>query len=273
MPAVVIPRQDNMNTPLVGHIVGVVDPGFPGARASDFQIWNADDYAQQGIEITGSEFSQILEVQVRPNERVTAMPGTMLYTTSGIQLDADLGGVAQSLLRCCCAGESMFRLHFKNYSQQIERIALTPTFPAKIVPIRMPQNDGMVFNRGAFLGALGKDWSLDLKLVGGMGTMCCGGQGLFLNTLHGNDMVFLQAGGTVVCRTLLPGEKIVVDKHSVLAFDKTVTLEIKGSGGVCVCCCAGQGLFNAVLKGPGRVMLQTMSLGKLRAGLSVPGSH
>ena len=37
--------------------------------------------------------------------------------------------------------------------------------------------DGMVFNRGAFLAALGSDWSVDIKRVRSMGTCFCGGQG------------------------------------------------------------------------------------------------
>lgn len=111
----------------------------------------------------------------------------------------------------------------------------------------MPRYDGMVFNRGAFLAALGSDWSVDIKRVRSVGTCCCGGQGawlqssysesvladrfegwfswpifertfrisslfprrlpvvclgLFMNTLHGSGMVFLQAGGTVMrCRS------------------------------------------------------------------------
>ena len=52
----------------------------------------------------------------------------------------------------------------------------------------MPRYDGMVFNRGAFLAALGSDWSVDIKRVRSVGTCCCGGQGLFMNTLHGSDL-------------------------------------------------------------------------------------
>ncbi len=35
----------------------------------------------------------------------------------------------------------------------------------------------MVFNRGAFMAALGSDWSVDIKRVRSVGTCCCGGQG------------------------------------------------------------------------------------------------
>merc|ERR1712232_343461 len=88
--------------------------------------------------------------------------------------------------------------------------------------------------------------------------------GLFLNTLHGNGMVFLNAGGTVMTKVLAAGEEILIDGHGLLAFERTVQMSIRRTGGLMVCCCGGQGLFNTVLTGPGFVMVHTMSLAKLR---------
>jgi len=239
---------------------------------SGFHIWTPTAPApSSNFEITGSEFSQVLEVAVGPNELITAEPGTMLYMSPGMGLDADMGGCGQGCKRCCCAGESMFRLHLKNTTDRIEKVAVTPRFPAKIVPVDLRQHDGLVFNRGAFLAALGKDWRVDIRRVSTAGVCCFGGQGLFLNTLHGHGMVFLNAGGTVLTKVLAPGEEIIVDKHGVLAFENTVTMGIRSTGGFMVCCCAGQGLFNTVLTGPGFVMVHSMSLGRLRAAVGAPG--
>jgi uncharacterized protein (AIM24 family) len=52
-----------------------------------------------------------------------------------------------------------------NKTASTEKIALTPKFPAMIVPVDMTTHDGMIFSRGAFLGAVGQDWSIDLKMV------------------------------------------------------------------------------------------------------------
>lgn len=235
---------------------------------SGFQVWHASAPQASGqFEIVGSDFSQIIEISVPPGETITAEPGTMLFMSPGMSMDADIGGLGQGLRRCFCAGESMIRLKLINNSQHAGKVALTPTFPAQIVPIDISLHDGMIFNRGAFLGAIGQDWKVRLKMVGDLGTCCCGGQGLFMNTLHGRNMVFLNAGGTVLTKILAEGEEIVVDKHAVLAFAETVKLEIRRTGGCCVCCFAGQGLFNAVLKGPGFVMLHSMALAKLRRAI------
>jgi uncharacterized protein (AIM24 family) len=237
-----------------------------------FQIWSPPAVSNATFEIFGSEFSQVLEVVVGPNEVVTAEPGTMLYMSSGMGLNADMGGCGQGCKRCCCAGESMFRLHLENRSNAMEKIALTPKFPAKIVPVDLRSYDGLVFNRGAFLGAVGKNWRVDIRAVQNAGVCCCAGQGLFLNTLHGDGMVFLNAGGSVLVKQLEPGEEMIIDKHGLLCFERTVTLDIRRTGGCMVCCCAGQGLFNSVLIGPGMVMVHSMSLSKLRAAVgTAPG--
>lgn len=259
------PQQQDMSAPLRAN-------AEDHRLISGFHIWTPEPLPQaSNFEITGSEFSQVLEVAVGPGELVTAEPGTMLYMSSGMALDADIGGVGQGCKRCCCAGESMFRLHLKNEGGQVEKVAVTPSFPAKVVPIDLRSHDGLFFNRGAFLAALGKDWRVDIRQVGSAAICCCGGQGLFLNSLHGNGMVFLNAGGTVLTKVLAPGEEIVVDKHAVLAFEKTVQFGIRRTGGCLVCCCAGQGLFNAVLTGPGFVMVHSMSLARLRSSVKGAG--
>jgi len=273
------PPQQDMNAQLLSQqqaagAAGGFRPIDGDARSlmSGFNIWQPPPRTSGEYEIVGSEFSQVLEIQVQPGEVVTAEPGTMLYTSDGISLGADMGGMGQGLKRLCCAGESMFRLHLEHAgrSNTVEKLALTPSFPAKIVPIDLRQHDGLVFNRGAFLAALGKEWRVDIKMVRGAGTCCFGGQGLFLNTLHGNGMVFLNAGGTVMTKQLAPGEKIVIDRHGLLAFERTVTMSIRQAGNCMVCCCAGQGLFNTELTGPGFVMVHTMSLAKLRAAVGQP---
>jgi len=250
------PTQQDMRAPLADGI----------ELLSGFHIWSAPPTpAQSNYEIVGSDFSQVLEIKLAPQELVTAEPRSMLYMSSGMALDADMGGCEQGCKRCCCAGESMFRLHLKNTTNDMQKVAVTPSFPAKIVPIDLAQHSGLIFNRGAFLAALGQDWRVDIRAVASPGVCCCAGQGLFLNTLHGSGMVFLNAGGTIMMKQLAAGEEIIIDKHALLAFERTVSIGIRRTGGCMVCCCAGQGLFNTVLTGPGFIMVHSMGLSKLRA--------
>ena len=70
-------------------------------------------------------------------------------------------------------------------------------------------------------------------------------------------------------KELGPGEKIVVDTESVVAWSETIELSVKAAGGCCACACGGEGMFNTVLTGPGVVYFQSMSFGRFRKALGV----
>jgi len=235
--------------------------------------WSRKPSPNSTWQITGSDYSQLLEVEIQPNELVTCEPGTMTYMSPDLETEVDMNGCEQGCKRCCCAGESMFRLHFRNETDEVQQVALSPNFPAQIVPVDLGKYDGMIFNRGAFLAALGSDWSVDIKRVKSAGVVCCGGQGLFMNTLHGSGFVFLNAGGTVLTKQLAEGEELIVDQNSVLAFEKSVDLSVRTVGGCMICCFGGMGLMNSVLTGPGFVMVHTMGMAKLRSSLAVQGGN
>ncbi len=45
------------------------------------------------------------------------------------------------------------------------------------------------------------------------------------------------------------------------AGEDSVEFDVRTTGGCCTCCCAGEGLFNTKLTGPGEVFLQSYSHG------------
>jgi uncharacterized protein (AIM24 family) len=78
------------------------------------------------------------------------------------------------------------------------------------------------------------------------------------------EFAFLMAMGTVVKKSLRPGESILVDGDSVLAFESSVTVDVRTVGNIAAICCGGEGIFNTELSGPGTIYLQSMSIDKMR---------
>ena len=66
---------------------------------------------------------------------------------------------------------------------------------------------------------------------------------------------------------LEPGQQIVVDTGNVAGFTPTVSMEIQQVPGLKNKLLGGEGLFNTVLTGPGRVWLQTMPLMNVAAAI------
>lgn len=85
-----------------------------------------------------------------------------------------------------------------------------------------------------------------------------------MQTVENGEYAFLMAMGTVIKKTLRAGESILVDGDSVLAFESSVTVDVRAVGNIAAICCGGEGLFNTELSGPGTIYLQSMSIDKLR---------
>jgi uncharacterized protein (AIM24 family) len=178
------------------------------------------------------------------------------------------GSCSDACLRCCCAQETFFRVKYGNKTGQQLYVGLTPNFPAKVVPINMSEVGGaLTIKNRAFLASLNMVPTFAYRFAGSIGAACCGGQGLILNEVQGDGTVFLNASGTILMRRLQPGERLVSDQSSVVAFSSTCQFDIKRSGGLGMLCCGGEGLFNTVLTGPGTVVLQSMPVEKIALAL------
>ena len=76
-------------------------------------------------------------------------------------------------------------------------------------------------------------------------------------------MVFMHAGGTIKEHVLQPGEVLHVDTGCVVAFEPSVDFDIQQAGNIKTALFGGEGLFFAVLRGPGKVWLQSLPFSRL----------
>ena len=99
-----------------------------------------------------------------------------------------------------------------------------------------------------------------------------GGEGFILEKLTGPGTVFIHAGGDFVEFDLGPGEVLQVDTGCIVGFDDGVDYDIQMVGGIKTAIFGGEGLFLATLRGPGKVVIQSMTLEKMRRELA-PSCH
>jgi len=95
-----------------------------------------------------------------------------------------------------------------------------------------------------------------------------GGEGFILEKLTGPGTVFIHGGGDFIEFDLKPGEMLQVDTGCIVAFDESVSYDIQFVGGIKTAIFGGEGLFLATLTGPGRAIVQSMTLEKLRRELA-----
>ena len=156
------------------------------------------------------------------------------------------------------AGESLFWTYFEGEGE----VGFAGDFPGRIMPIGL-DNTAILAQRDAFIAGIGNiDISVALqKRIGGA---LFGGEGLILERISGQGVVFIHAGGDMVSFDLAPGETLRVDTGSVVAWDESVVYDVQFVGSIKSALSGGEGIFLTTLTGPGTVIVQTMTLSKLR---------
>ncbi len=223
--------------------------------------------------IVGAEM-QFVEIELDPGESAVAEAGAMMYKDVAVQLTTVFGdgsssgptsfmdmlvGAGKRLL----IGESLFITAFTHTGQGKAHVAFAAPFPGNILPMKLSELGGrLICQKDSFLCAA-KGVSLGIFFQRKILTGLFGGEGFIMEKLEGDGLVFVHAGGTVVERQLAAGEVIQVDTGCVVAFQDTIDFDIQQVGGIKSMLFAGEGLFLATLRGPGRIWLQSLPFSRL----------
>jgi uncharacterized protein (AIM24 family) len=90
-----------------------------------------------------------------------------------------------------------------------------------------------------------------------------GGEGFIMQKLEGDGWVFVQMGGTVIERQLGPGEELHIDTGCLAAYTSGVDFDLVSVGSIKSMFFAGEGVFFARLRGPGKVWIQSLPFSRL----------
>ncbi len=223
-------------------------------------------------EILGDDM-QFVKIELDPSEAVVGEAGAMMYLEDGITLQTIFGdgsqqqsGFMSALLgagKRLLTGESLFMTVFQNQSQVKRKAAFAAPYPGKIVALHLKELGGnLLAQKDSFLCAA-KGVALGIAFTRRFGAGLFGGEGFILQKLEGDGWCFLHAGGTLEERTLAPGETLRVDTGCIVALQPTVDYDIQMAGGVKTMLFGGEGMFFAMLRGPGKVWLQSLPFSRL----------
>ncbi len=220
--------------------------------------------------IFGEEM-QFVEVELDPGEGAIAEAGAMMFMTAGIEMRTIFGdggerGFMDKLLgagKRLLTGESLFMTEFVNQGAGKQQVAFASPYPGKILPVQLRELGGrLIAQKDAFLcGAKGV--SLGIAFQRKIGTALFGGEGFIMQSLEGDGLAFLHAGGMVVRKELAAGENLRVDSGCLVALAPSVHYDIQFVGGIKSAIFGGEGFFFANLTGPGWVWLQSLPFSRL----------
>jgi len=214
-------------------------------------------------EIIGDNL-QMVTLHLAAQESVYAEAGAMVNMSGNIVMTTNMKGGLLKGLKRMVTGESFFMTEFSPEGAE-GFVSFAGNVPGKIFPISLNNSD-FIAQKDAFLcSEQGVD--LDVAFTKKIRSGFFGGEGFVLQRLNGTGNVFLHCCGDIVEMTLKPGEVVKVETGLVVGFDSSVEYSIALAGGVKTVFFGGEGLFLTTLKGPGRVILQSMDVAKLAASL------
>ena len=187
----------------------------------------------------------------------------MVWMSPNMQMQTHGGGLGRMFSKAF-TGESMFQNTYT--ANGAGMIAFGSSFPGQIKAVTIAPGQEMIVQKSAFLASeAGVQLSLHFRKNLGAGLF--GGEGFIMQRLSGSGIAFVEIDGSLVEYDLKPGQKIVVDTGNVAGFSVGVQMEIQQVPGVKNVLLGGEGLFNTVLTGPGRVWLQTMPISNVAASI------
>ena len=236
----------------------------PGAPATAAATATPLEYTVEGDNL------QVARLKLRPGQEIYAEAGKMVYKTANVEWQSRMSGesIGQKLLgvlRRTVTGESLFLTYFRALNGQGE-VGFAGDYPGRLQPIELQAGQSVLVQRDSFVCAE-TSVQFTIQFTKRLGAGFFGGEGFILEKFTGPGTVFIHGGGDFVHFNLSPGEVLQVDTGCIVGFDETVDYDIQFAGGIKTALFGGEGLFLATLRGPGKAIVQTMTLSKLRREL------
>ena len=205
-------------------------------------------------EIKGGSFPVVI-CTLENGETMITEKGSMSWMSPNMQMETHGGGLGKMFSKAF-SGESMFQNHYTARGGT-GMIAFCSSFPGQVKAVNISPGQEMIVQKSAFLAAeAGVNLSIHFQKKLGAGFF--GGEGFIMQRLSGNGVAFVEIDGELMEYNLKPGQRIIVDTGYVAGFESTVQMDIQAVSGAKNVLFGGEGLFNTVLTGPGRIWLQTM---------------
>ena len=207
-------------------------------------------------EIKGGNFPVVI-CQLANGEKMITEKGSMTWMTPNMHMETKGGGIGKMFSKAF-SGESMFQ---NIYTAQggPGMITFGSSFPGKIVPLEITPGKEWILQKSAFL-ASEASVKLDIFFNRKVGAGLFGGEGFIMQRLSGRGIAFCEIDGELVEYQLGAGQQLVIDTGYVAGFESSVSIDIQQVKGMKNKLLGGEGFFNTVLTGPGRIWLRTMPI-------------
>ena len=204
--------------------------------------------------------------QLSDGEVMITERGSMCWMSPNMKMETTSnGGIGKALGRML-SGDTLFQNRYTAMGGQ-GMITFASCFPGSIRAFQISPGNGIVVQKSGFLASeAGVELSIFFQKKAAAGFF--GGEGFIMQRLSGNGTAFVEIDGSAVEYELSAGQQLVVDTGYLAAMSESCTIDIQMIKGVKNMVFGGEGMFNTVVTGPGKVILQTMPVSAVAGCLS-----
>ncbi|MDD7769733.1 TIGR00266 family protein [Suipraeoptans intestinalis] len=208
-------------------------------------------------EIVGGNLPVVI-CELSAGECMITESGSMSWMSPNMRMETTSGGGMKKMMGRFLSGEAMFQNRFTAEGGD-GMIAFASSFPGAIKALDIRPGRSMIVQKSAFL-ASEEGVELSMYFQKRLGKGLFGGEGFVMQKLSGNGTAFVEIDGHAVEYDLKAGQEIVVSTGYLAAMEDTCTMDIVAVKGAKNMLLGGEGIFNTVVRGPGKVILQTMPI-------------
>ena len=200
-------------------------------------------------------------------ESMITESGSMSWMSPNMKMETVSGGGVKKMFGRLVSGDSVFQNKFTAEGTD-GIVSFASSFPGEIKALEICSGKSMIVQKSAFLASEeGVELSMHFQKKLGKGIF--GGEGFVMQKLSGNGVAFIEIDGSAMEYDLHAGQELLVSTGYLAAMEESCTMDIVAVKGAKNMLLGGEGIFNTVVRGPGKVILQTMPISKV-AELLIP---
>ncbi|MFI3226756.1 MAG: TIGR00266 family protein [Clostridia bacterium] len=202
---------------------------------------------------------------VNPGETMITESGSMIWMTPNMKMSTTSGGGVGKMFGKLLSGEKLFQNRY-TAEGSVGEITFGSSFPGSIRAFEIAPGKSIIAQKSAFLASTeGVEMAVHFKKS--MGTGVFGGEGFIMQKYTGSGTVFVEIDGYAQDYTLAAGESMIVDTGYLACMEETCTMDVQTVPGIKNALLGGEGVFNTVVTGPGKIVLQTLPVSSLASSI------
>ncbi|KAL9231149.1 hypothetical protein vseg_006407 [Gypsophila vaccaria] len=226
-------------------------------------VYESPQEAVTPFQILGGE-AQIVQIMLKPQEKIIARPGSMCYTSGSIQIDNVYVPEQEVGVWHWVFGKSATSITLLSSGSNDGFVGIAAPSLARILPIDLAMFGGeLLCQPDAFLCSINDvkvaNTTTDLRAR----NVVVSAESFLRQKLSGQGLAFVVGCGSVVQKNLEVGEVLAVDASCIIALTTTVNVQVKYNGPMRRAVFGAENLVTAILTGPGIVFIQSLPFHRL----------